>query len=743
MWGAPPRHILPGTRPRRIVYTLSAYLLLTAAADSTFDLYGPCTKRKLGCDDASIVGLLSTALVFISFTTTAGLGCHKFYRVTLRRRWVTRQPGHWTLAASRGVFHECAALVRSAQNAALTLMGAITVIGATSRFLVALEDPYEGDQEFEEGVIGVCGPDSSSLCHLCFISYRAVFMATSGLMLYIVCIYILTPAAAWSPVFQEAARQERDRRHTRLPIFSWVVAVLGFSAFGLAAYLTLFLAAYSVTAGGAVRYFWATVGLLAGEVAAIVWFNDLYHLQRALPLLQQYGRKLASTVRGAGAVCCSGRVEGDGLWSRHQSVSFAYESSLRFQQFVVLVLNIFLWTFSAKTGALFYDYTMWACRLVCTAYFVLGRDAPANFHDLLEDPGFGLVADKRDLCKALGVGLSGKQFHGAVRRYKASSMRMQETMAVSYRWQEGQVELCKDFGFNMSRWQMTELLRALQRSNCMYVWIDHISIPQSGFSDMKRTLLARMMAAYASAGFTLVLRSLELDESRYHQRGWTMQEYCTSSQLIVRTEAGGAADLESSFAAVRGAEEARAVALREQQLATTAQRRPMWLSGSGIGDIPLVEVLQREALYGELAQKLHTEIPADMVRALYPLVWDRPVESHEELMELVRQVSARMAEVGDYAGTAEGDLRLLLSSYSTTSTALQRVRSRVGTGDGEASAPLERIIQASSRKASSRLAQLSQGPDGSPHILLVHRHSDEQRARAMLGGCMPGYVPEE
>lgn len=82
------------------------------------------------------------------------------------------------------------------------------------------------------------------------------------------------------------------------------------------------------------------------------------------------------------------------------------------------------------------------------------------------------------------------------------------------------MQLCKDgFGFNMSRWQMEELLTALEQSNCHYTWIDHISIPQHGFGDMKRTLLSRMMAVYASAGFTLVLKSMELEGCRYHQRG--------------------------------------------------------------------------------------------------------------------------------------------------------------------------------------------------------------------------------
>ena len=91
--------------------------------------------------------------------------------------------------------------------------------------------------------------------------------------------------------------------------------------------------------------------------------------------------------------------------------------------------------------------------------------------------------------------------------------------AVSYRWQPEERCICPGLNLNMSRWQLQELLGALKDSPCLYVWLDRISIPQDG-SELQNTLLTRMMAAFASANQTLVLRSLERAGSRYHQRTW-------------------------------------------------------------------------------------------------------------------------------------------------------------------------------------------------------------------------------
>lgn len=51
---------------------------------------------------------------------------------------------------------------------------------------------------------------------------------------------------------------------------------------------------------------------------------------------------------------------------------------------------------------------------------------------------------------------------------------------------------------------------------CADVWMDKFSVPQVP-GQLQTTLLARMLAVYASSGCTLVLRSIELPGERYHQ----------------------------------------------------------------------------------------------------------------------------------------------------------------------------------------------------------------------------------
>jgi len=71
----------------------------------------------------------------------------------------------------------------------------------------------------------------------------------------------------------------------------------------------------------------------------------------------------------------------------------------------------------------------------------------------------------------------------------------------------------------MSVWQLTELAKAIKESKCLYVWMDKLSVPQRSCK-LQTTLLARMMAVYATSKETLVLRSVENNGNRYHQRAW-------------------------------------------------------------------------------------------------------------------------------------------------------------------------------------------------------------------------------
>jgi len=81
------------------------------------------------------------------------------------------------------------------------------------------------------------------------------------------------------------------------------------------------------------------------------------------------------------------------------------------------------------------------------------------------------------------------------------------------------------------------------------------------------------------------------------------------------------------------------------------------------------QIRERDALYARLADCLYTTEPADMVRALYPLVYDRPVESEEELRRLVSSALTRMDSFVDSGGEGAAttsrrklDLELLLAA---------------------------------------------------------------------------------
>ena len=88
---------------------------------------------------------------------------------------------------------------------------------------------------------------------------------------------------------------------------------------------------------------------------------------------------------------------------------------------------------------------------------------------------------------------------------------------------------------------LLQVLLFLEQSNCLYVWIDHLSVPQEKkYRRMSRLLLSRMMAVYASAGITLALRSIEIEHSRYHQRGesaFTPCHTCMYSRVHTHTRA--------------------------------------------------------------------------------------------------------------------------------------------------------------------------------------------------------------
>jgi hypothetical protein len=219
---------------------------------------------------------------------------------------------------------------------------------------------------------------------------------------------------------------------------------------------------------------------------------------------------------------------------------------------------------------------------------------------------------------------------------------MEETLAVSYRWQVDEVTISPDCVLNMSRFQVEGLARAIKEQQCQYVWLDRLSVPQYE-CDLKYTLLARMMAVYAAAKATVAFRSLESPGSRYHERVWTCQEYCMAKRLQVVTEETGDTDVvrEDGVMAVTADEEEEVEGLRERVQLDGGSVVPLWLRRSAIAPEVAKEVVRK---YRNLSARLQCQVAADKVRALVPLLARAPVEGPGELVQLVLQLGRSSGE---------------------------------------------------------------------------------------------------
>ena len=210
-------------------------------------------------------------------------------------------------------------------------------------------------------------------------------------------------------------------------------------------------------------------------------------------------------------------------WSISETFRYMYEvrrSGLRVRQMFFLYIAVS--GFQPVGHAYGYGrfWLTWAARLCYLLLCLVQRDRESTFEDLrVHGAGFGLLVDASDLRRSIKATLAGKKFPGKLRRYEGTMFRMQQTLAVSYRWQECKTRLSDSATINMNTWQLQQLLRAVNHTGCLYVWIDALAIPQDG-STLQYQLLSRMMAVYSSCTNCIVLRTVEKPRERYHQRAW-------------------------------------------------------------------------------------------------------------------------------------------------------------------------------------------------------------------------------
>ena len=304
------------------------------------------------------------------------------------------------------------------------------------------------------------------------------------------------------------------------------------------------------------------------------------------------------------------------------------------KQIVMLMLQILLWGQRGLGNVQLSETVLnFVMRIVAMAALFLVSDRRSSFEDLKGNScSFGLVVDARKLRKAIRS-RPGRRLSSPLPMYKATLSRMQETLAISYRWQPEEVEVAPECFLNMKPFQLEAVSEAIASSGARYVWLDRLSVPQED-SGQKQTLLARMMGIYSAATWTLSIRTSESPGSRYHQRAWTLQEFCCAGHLQVVTEP---ADPRSSMAvaAVEANEGDEIFELRRQFHQQHCLVLPLWLRQEGTNMMAPAQAREILRQYRELSALLQCLMPGDMVRALLPLLARCPVESQRELVTLV------------------------------------------------------------------------------------------------------------
>eukprot|EP00873_Tetraselmis_striata_P008306 jgi/Tetstr1/428570/TSEL_018564.t1 len=620
----------PGTIRRRLLWTELALLIALEVSSWTIVAVSPLSLEELQAavgDRQSgwflAIDILNNVKLFSCYGVAAWIFmAHCFQSaIVWNDRWFPSNSAHlthWTLAASSGVFRETAHTVMRAQTLTLLLMAIILVVCLVPIIVNTVNDVLlrtpNGRRDWEAGIAATCGP-GITMCSVSWYSRSAVIWPTACMMVTLASFFVSTPARLWSPVSKLAVTKIR---HTRLWRMLWLPVI------------------------GVPMATWMLLALC---------FGTLIVTERTIGTVEPVFERRFSTYPADQSARAQRPVAPARWW---QSPAFLLwlqelriEPGVRYMQSTVLLLDIFLW----GTNIVLWLQNIPAIVMVCgcrvwlLAVLLLGSgEQPADFNLLQQHgSGFGLVVGAKELADALERAADGRRLPDKLPQYKASALRMQETLAVSYRWQAEKVKLAEGAWVNMTVWQMRTLAETIRSSTALYVWLDHLSVPQQSHRVLMKRLLTRMMAVYATAGITLSLRSCEQEGSRYHQRGWTAQEFCTAPQMIVITE-DSPGDSELAACAYLQEEESVVRGVRRWWQSQARRCMPFWLC-EGANDMTAEQLQKAMEKYEEVEARVHTEDPVDMLRALYPLMFHSPVENQDELVKLVTHVNQRLGRV--------------------------------------------------------------------------------------------------
>eukprot|EP00873_Tetraselmis_striata_P022324 jgi/Tetstr1/442588/TSEL_030684.t1 len=653
---------------------------------------GPC---RADINRLHYTSLATLFLGMLVLTYTFLTKMYSIYRLRVAARLLGRgqcqrslDADHWVVGATRSFFLETAAAVKAARGMTVLLQVAMVVLAIARIAPVVLQraDP-ETAASVGNSVPALC-LHAETYTFLCASQiWRRVTLEVAWTLLGMPLTTVLSvPSLMWAPITEEAVTRFADTSLRRMIAIPWLLILptclntfLGLAYFTMlwtedGTNLRVFrqvsfgLTVFSINYG-LVLLIWSR---LLQDAAAIIRDSDaLAAITRAaqcggkallacmtcqsangVSRLQRFSTESQTDLYpdGVDAELALGGTDTEQSLRQDQATchglatnsergaSAVWDTSVHHQQLVALYSAVYF--MCSPDGTSIYSFvTMYIVRFIAVGTFLLTRDTPCRMDDLHEHgAGLGLVMAARPLARAIHAHLRGAPFSEEVPTFKATVLRMHRTMAVSYRWQERSRDLNDDISVNMSNFQMRTLVDAIFSSGCEYVWIDKVSVPQER-SELQSKLLSRMLAVYSSALLTLAIRGAEEhQDNRYHRRCWTVQEFCCARRLQIETEE---APPGSGLVAVEQEEERYFLKLRGEVQTALSFCKPYWLREPGVpllSEEQAADIIRR---YRLLAGRTHCQNHEDKLRALCPLLANIPVESHEELLELLDHIAER------------------------------------------------------------------------------------------------------
>ena len=568
----------------------------------------------------------------------------------------------WVGAASPDLFDETVALMKIGNQTTGVLVTPffLAVLVAelsrtlawgdgSNRIAIAASDPCQGNLE--------------SLCeyaqHICPVLLVMQIMMTIVLNMSV----HTTPPLLWSRTMEQAALKTGNHRVKQFMVLPWLGA-LGYltSVYCLVHYTRLQISPWGASA---LEHTWLLIVQVLNMVYLLFlgyWsmiLQDTYALLRPQPEAQPLETPNSQFSDGDELEASNPGTQSEpnhqSGWAKRMMNSYlcrhlcgtnllgiirSSQAGSVHRKEILLMIAVVLWMSRGISNLpVFCRVIHGASRLIVFILLLRISEPESSFQETGHQ-GFGLVVGAAALRKAASGG-----WPDHLPLFKANVYRMQSTLAVSYRWQSTATEVAPGHSLNMSDFQLQALAQVIDVSGAQYVWLDQLSVEQDDTKgDLKSTLLARMMGVYSAAQITVVIRTLELPGSRYHERAWTFQEFCSCSQLHTVTEPELEEEEEGGdLAAVEDEEDREFQWWRQELQGGMVNLTPLWLCDpeEPMSQEVALQVLER---YDQLSGKLDCRMMADKIRALCPLLANCPVESQQELVYLVRRIEQASGE---------------------------------------------------------------------------------------------------